>query len=71
LPGECAVCHTPEGWAESIAYVVRLATTVTHEVEGREDCLLCHDPQGEIQPAPSSHKSYQSTQCTLCHKPEP
>jgi hypothetical protein len=65
------MCHRPEGWADSIAYVVRLAGPIAHDVEGRADCLLCHDPEGEIQPAPLNHEPYQNEQCTLCHKPQP
>jgi len=71
LTGECSMCHTPEGWAASIAYVVSLAGPISHDVEGKADCLICHDPQGEIQPAPSNHDSYQNEQCLLCHKPQP
>jgi hypothetical protein len=39
-------------------------------LEGRDDCLLCHDPAGQIQPAPSNHIDYQSEQCVLCHRAE-
>jgi hypothetical protein len=65
------MCHTPAGWADSIAHVVRLAGPITHDVEGQADCLLCHDPAAEIQPAPANHTPYQNEQCTLCHKPQP
>lgn len=71
LAGRCDMCHTPAGWADSIAHVVRLAGPITHDVEGQADCLLCHDPAAEIQPAPANHTPYQNEQCTLCHKPQP
>ena len=68
LPGECSLCHTPQGWAESIAYVVDLSPQISHEVEGRQDCLMCHSLAGEIAPAPSNHGDYINEQCVLCHK---
>ena len=68
LPGECEACHNPTGFVESASTLVSLAAQITHPVEGREDCLLCHDPAGQIQPAPSNHAEYASEQCQLCHK---
>jgi hypothetical protein len=70
LQGACDVCHSPEGWAESASFVVSLAPEIPHELDGREDCFLCHDPEGEIQPAPANHVDYVNEQCSLCHKPE-
>jgi Ni/Fe-hydrogenase subunit HybB-like protein len=68
LPGTCALCHTPEGWARSISWVVNLTPPISHEREGRETCLTCHDPAGEIMPAPCNHGDYVNEQCVLCHK---
>ncbi len=70
LPGTCDTCHTPEGWAESAAFIKSLAPQIPHTLEGRDACLLCHDPAGQIQPAPASHADYSNEQCTLCHAPE-
>ena len=70
LPGECDICHTPVGFAQSASFLVDMAPGIEHELQGREDCLMCHDPKGEIQPAPSNHIDYQNEQCTLCHKAE-
>jgi hypothetical protein len=47
-----------------------LAPEIEHGLEGREECLLCHDPAGNVKPAPSSHTDYINEQCTLCHKVE-
>ena len=44
---------------------------VPHPSEGREDCLLCHDPEGQVMPAPSDHADYANEQCTICHKAVP
>jgi hypothetical protein len=68
LQGECSVCHTPEGWGQSIAFVVDLAPHISHDRDGRENCLTCHDLEGEIKPAPSNHGDYINEQCVLCHK---
>jgi hypothetical protein len=68
LAGECDVCHTPAGFAESASFLVGMAPEVEHGVEGREECLVCHEVGGQIQPAPSSHVDYINEQCTLCHK---
>ena len=52
------------------AEIVALAPEISHELEGRDDCLLCHDPEGQVKPAPSSHADYANEQCALCHKAE-
>jgi hypothetical protein len=66
----CDTCHTPEGWVESASSLVNLAPRIPHVLEGRESCLLCHDPVGSIKPAPSNHAGYLNEQCLLCHKAE-
>jgi hypothetical protein len=68
LTGDCEICHTPAGWSQSIAWVVALSPQVPHGLEGQEACLTCHDPAGQMQPAPSDHGQYDEGQCSLCHK---
>jgi hypothetical protein len=68
LPGTCDTCHNPEGWAQSASALVSVAPEIEHELDGREDCLVCHDPAGNVVPAPSNHVDYGNEQCTLCHK---
>jgi hypothetical protein len=68
LPGECDACHTPEGFADSASVLVSTAPEITHDLQGRDDCLQCHDPNGNIKPAPANHEEYANEQCTLCHK---
>jgi hypothetical protein len=68
LAGECDVCHAPTGFDESAAQIVALAPEIPHELEGRDDCLMCHDPEGQVLPAPSNHADYANEQCALCHK---
>jgi hypothetical protein len=71
LDGTCDTCHDTGGWVESASALVNRAPQITHDLEGREDCLLCHDPEGQVKPAPSSHADYVSEQCALCHKTAP
>jgi hypothetical protein len=70
LEGTCDTCHTPEGWADSAAGFVSVSPSIPHGLDGLEDCLVCHDPGGEIEPVPDGHVSagYVNEQCQLCHK---
>lgn len=72
LDGTCDTCHTPEGWTDSAASLVAVSPTIPHSLDGTENCLVCHDPDGEIEPAPTGHKDagFINEQCNLCHKVE-
>jgi len=70
VTGACGDCHTTEGWVES-ARIAQIASTIPHDLDGKADCLMCHDPEGNIVPALSNHVGYQNEQCTLCHKVAP
>jgi predicted CXXCH cytochrome family protein len=39
---------------------------LSHALEGYEQCLLCHGPQGS-QPVPANHASYAENTCLACH----
>jgi hypothetical protein len=65
----CDQCHTPEGWAESAVGLVSAAPEIPHPVEGREQCLVCHDGASGIVSIPADHTNYDSEQCQFCHKP--
>jgi hypothetical protein len=41
---------------------------VPHPMEGREDCLACHDT-GQDEPFPEDHVGRTNDSCTLCHEP--
>jgi hypothetical protein len=30
---------------------------------------VCHDPAGNMRPAPANHAGLTNAQCQLCHKP--
>lgn len=70
LSGECETCHKPEGFASSAAFLVNQAPEIDHDLSGRDNCMQCHDPEGQIKPAPSNHVEYENEQCILCHKAE-
>jgi hypothetical protein len=40
--------------------------SVPHPVEGREDCLMCHDT-GAVKPFPKDHQDRGNDSCTMCH----
>jgi hypothetical protein len=42
---------------------------IPHEVAGREQCLMCHDPAGNIRPAPQDHVGRAADTCQMCHQP--
>jgi hypothetical protein len=65
---KCESCHSPVGWKESAAGKVTAGPQMKHPVQGFEACLTCHDPAGNMKPAPASHKGYDEKQCNLCHK---
>lgn len=74
LEGACDTCHTPEGWPDSATSLTASAPEIPHGLDGMEDCsTVCHNPEGEIEPMPASHKNsgYVNEQCQLCHKPAP
>ena len=42
---------------------------IPHDLAGRDNCLLCHNPDGGVKPAPKDHVGRTSEQCQACHKP--
>jgi hypothetical protein len=55
-------------WAASAAALPLLQIPpVPHPVEGREDCLACHDI-GQVKPFPADHAGRTSDSCTMCHQ---
>jgi nitrate/TMAO reductase-like tetraheme cytochrome c subunit len=75
----CQICHKPAGpaagpTAESAATPtgqggIAAAPPIPHDLVGREQCLLCHDPAGNIRPAPQDHAGRTVDSCQVCHKP--
>ena len=67
LDGACETCHTPVGWSESAVSDVMVGASIPHDVVAIEDCMVCHNPEGQNWPAPSDHIAYRSAQCSVCH----
>jgi hypothetical protein len=42
---------------------------ISHPVEGRDNCLMCHQPGAGVKPAPADHAGRPKESCLTCHKP--
>ena len=41
---------------------------IPHSVDGQySQCLVCHAADSAVRPAPASHTSFTTDQCTMCH----
>jgi mono/diheme cytochrome c family protein len=56
------------GWSSGQEPVGGAVPEVPHSLEGRADCLLCHDTGG-IRPFPPNHAGRGIDVCLVCHKP--
>lgn len=45
-----------------------LAAAIPHPLEGRENCLLCHDVGNTIRPMPADHAGRSNASCLNCHR---
>ncbi|MCX7670953.1 MAG: hypothetical protein N2439_12885, partial [Anaerolineae bacterium] len=43
---------------------------IPHDLAGRENCLMCHNPEGGLKPAPKDHAGRTNDSCQMCHKPK-
>ncbi len=41
---------------------------ITHPLEGRDDCLMCHGEAG-VKPVPADHTGRTNDTCATCHQP--
>ncbi|MHB0870925.1 MAG: cytochrome c3 family protein [Chloroflexota bacterium] len=44
-----------------------LQPKTTHQVQGRENCLMCHPVGGGAKPSPANHAAYGNAMCLGCH----
>lgn len=69
----CLGCHPPltappvESQTPILAVLTASFPRIPHRLEGRSNCLLCHDPEGLI-PSPEDHTSRTNDMCLTCHK---
>ncbi len=80
-PGAADTAATPEVTPEATAEATPEATpsasegaagavpVIPHELAGRDNCLMCHDPNGGLKPAPANHAGRTNDTCQTCHKP--
>ncbi len=75
----CQTCHRPAAGAQEPAATATPAGPATsrsgapeipHSLDGRANCLQCHDPDGRVEPAPPDHAGRSADTCQTCHKPE-
>jgi hypothetical protein len=70
----CIGCHmplpepTPAPTAEPTSAAG--APAIPHSLEGRDDCLVCHGPNG-VRPFPADHANRGNDTCTGCHTSPP
>lgn len=76
-PDLCGNCHAlppasvaPSSDDGSKGEEQKEAPAIPHELAGRADCLLCHDPAGGVKPAPANHAGRTNDTCQTCHKLE-
>jgi len=74
-PDMCTTCHQPTLEETAPEPAVQPGGTGTppaipHELAGRDNCLLCHDPAGNVKPAPQDHVGRTAETCQACHKPK-
>ncbi|MFH0769107.1 MAG: multiheme c-type cytochrome [Chloroflexota bacterium] len=44
-------------------------TVIPHTLEGRDNCLMCHETGvGEAKAIPANHAGKTNADCTTCHK---
>jgi len=61
----CTLCHAKDSPVQTAAGPT---PAISHEVAGREQCLMCHGGAMEgIKAAPANHKGIDAKNCTLCH----
>jgi len=62
--GQCQICHKTELDEADLA-----TRKLPHEVEGQEDCLMCHgEGIGGAPKVPEDHAGRTNETCQLCHK---
>jgi hypothetical protein len=61
----CLLCHGPDAPMQTAD-----AAAVAHDLEGRDNCLMCHKTGVMEAPvAPENHAEIANEHCTMCHKP--
>ena len=60
----CVSCHAPDGEMQTAT-----ANAISHDLEGKDNCMMCHSGAMEGMPAaPASHEGREADTCQMCHK---
>jgi hypothetical protein len=63
--GDCLMCHAPDAEVQTAD-----APAIPHDLEGKDNCAMCHSGAMEGIPAePASHEGRETDTCQWCHKP--
>ena len=80
-PDTCTSCHKPvlqeatspaapaTGSGAAPATAPGTPPAIPHPLAGRDNCLMCHNPEGGLKPAPKNHVGRTIGSCQSCHKP--
>jgi nitrate/TMAO reductase-like tetraheme cytochrome c subunit len=60
ISSNCNLCH------QNITPGAAAAPNIPHVLDGRQDCLSCHGPKGQI-PVPPTHSGRSNAVCASCH----
>ena len=61
--GTCLWCHAPDA-----AMQTKTPKPISHELENRDDCMMCHSGGLPDTPvAPADHKGRANKDCQMCH----
>ena len=66
--GACLWCHAADAAVQRVS-----PPPISHAIEGRETCLLCHRPgvMEAVPDVPADHEGRAEQFCTLCHSAGP
>jgi hypothetical protein len=65
----CTMCHTAPAPGAKAATPGGAAkqSAVPHSIDGSSNCLMCHEPGSDLEPAPADHAGRTNDTCTMCH----
>jgi hypothetical protein len=69
LPRQATDEGRPKAGDEDVSQEAESRPLIPHPLEGRDDCLLCHNLDG-AKPFPADHEGRSLETCQACHQPE-
>ncbi len=57
----CMACHAADAAVQTTA-----PNAITHDLEGRDNCMMCHQAGG-MKPVPADHEGRDNKFCQACH----